>query len=162
MSRLDEVERLVALEGIRRVKAEYFAAIDEKRWDDLLAVFATDAEFGPFWAAGAPQSVGEFVAGVRTTFARVNTIHVAFMPMIDLVDEDNAEGRWSMQDTLSWAPDTFNFRDSAVPGQRGAVGKGIYRDRYQRNSEGRWQISFTSLQQLSIEAVVDPTLSMRV
>ena len=162
MTAIGEVERLIALEGIRLVKAEYFAAIDEKRWSDLQDVFAPNAEFGLFWAAGAPRSVQQFVEGVRTTFANVDTIHVAFMPIIDLIDADHAEGRWSMQDTLSWAPGTFNFRDSAVPGQRGAVGKGIYRDCYERDIEGRWRISFTSLQRLSIEAVVDPTLSMPV
>jgi hypothetical protein len=162
MTAIGDLERLIALEGIRRVKAEYFAAIDEKRWSDLEGVFAPDAEFGPFWAAGAPQSVQQFVEGIRTTFANVHTIHVAFIPMIDLLDADHANGRWSMQDTLSWAPDTFNFRDSTVPGQRGAVGKGVYRDRYERDAEGNWRISFTSLQRLSIEAVVDPTLSMPV
>ncbi|WP_344753611.1 nuclear transport factor 2 family protein [Leifsonella bigeumensis] len=156
------MERLLALEDIRRIKAEYFAAIDEKRWDDLEAVFLPDAQFGPFWAAAEPESVQQFVESVRTTFADVHTIHVAFMPIIDLLDADHATGRWSMQDTLSWAPDTFDFRDSAVPGQRGAIGKGVYRDRYQRDADGRWRISFTSLERLSIEAVVDPALAIPV
>lgn len=160
MTTLSALERLLAIEDIRRLKAEYFAAIDEKRWDDLVDVFAPNAEFGPFWAAGASLDLHRFVDGLRTTFADVRTIHVAFMPVIDVLDEGRATGRWSMQDTLSWAPGSFDFRDSAVPGQRGAVGKGVYRDRYERDADGRWRISFTSLERQSIEAVVDPVLEM--
>ena len=42
---MDAVERLAAIEDIRRLKARYFRCVDEKDWAQLAALFAPDAVF---------------------------------------------------------------------------------------------------------------------
>lgn len=38
---LSDIERIVATEDIRQLKARYWAAVDTKRWDDVLEMFAS-------------------------------------------------------------------------------------------------------------------------
>lgn len=42
---MSDLERLVAIEEIKNLKARYFRAMDTGDWDVLQTVFATDAVF---------------------------------------------------------------------------------------------------------------------
>ena len=41
---MDEIERMTAIEDIRRLKARYFRCLDTKDWDGFRDVFASDGE----------------------------------------------------------------------------------------------------------------------
>ncbi len=100
---MNAIDRLVAIEDIRRTKAEYFRCIDEQDWDGLVAVFTPDAEtdmrdavepHNPDLLSNDPK---EFAKNNAFVLKDVRTAHFGYMPRIDVLSEDEAEGVWSME-----------------------------------------------------------------
>jgi hypothetical protein len=130
------VERLVALEEIRRVKHRYLRCVDLKRWDELADTFTADAtaDYGTP-ALGRPIRLAgreSIVAFLRERLGPdVITVHFASQPEID-VDGDTAAGTWCFEDTV-------------IATEYGVVitGAAFYEDRYARGADGRWRIAHT-------------------
>ena len=102
---MDEIERMTAIEDIRRLKARYFRCLDTKDWDGFRDVFAADAEMDMRPEAGerglvhGNQAIADFVRGV---VGDVETVHHGHMPEIDLSSATTATGVWAMEDLLRW------------------------------------------------------------
>ena len=69
---MDEVERLIAIEEIKHLKARYFRCMDTKDWDGLAGVFAPDAVMDMSGETGGDDGVVrgraeivEFVRGAK-------------------------------------------------------------------------------------------------
>jgi hypothetical protein len=124
--RLDELE---SVESIKKLKARYFRFVDEKKHDQLAALFTNDATVvtdGITWAS--PQ---EFAHTIRDLTGAAPSAHFGHMPEIEITGPDTATAIWSMDDLL-----TFPAGPDAPEGHHGY---GQYRETYRR-IDGEWFI----------------------
>lgn len=153
---LTPLDRLVAIEEIRCLKARYFRALDTKNWSELATVFAADAVFDiravnsarhPLtreWTPplGGPEQVFRgrevIVAMIRDAIQGLYTIHHAHVPEIDVHDAGSASGIWPMEDVLRQAG-----------GELLLNGSGYYYETYERGSSG-WHIKSSRLERLFV------------
>ena len=138
---MDEIERMTAIEDIRRLKARYFRCLDTKDWDGFRDVFAADAEMDMRPEAGerglvhGNQAIADFVHGV---VGDVETVHHGHMPEIDLSSATTATGVWAMEDLLRWP----------AGGPFGSMhGWGHYHETYTKEG-GSWRIQTLALTRL--------------
>jgi hypothetical protein len=137
------------IESIKQLKADYFFLIDTKQWEKWEELFTTDLRVaGP---ARIQEGRATFTAYVRKHLENVVSCHLGFMPVIEIIDADNARGRWSMTDDLRlptghpWSQDHSR-----------RLGNGYYEEEYRRH-DGSWRISFLKLTYLHVCFVPEPT-----
>jgi len=152
---VNSLDRLMAFEEIRQLKARYFRYVDTKDWAGLTGVFAPDAIFrhryggsvrDPRTGAWDPPLPEEsitagrdaIVARIRAIVEHIHTVHHGFMPEIDLISPDRARGVWAMRDEL-------RDRDGGLI----LSGAGHYHETYIRLPTG-WAIESAELRRLSI------------
>ena len=145
---MEQIERLAAIEEIRRLKARYFRLLDMKQWDAFETLFALEATFDMRDAAVA-RDEGALLAGapaivafVREAVACMVTVHHGHMPEIDVLSEHAARGTWAMEDVLRWTT-------GGADGTQVLHGYGHYHDTYAR-VDGRWLIQSSRLSRLSV------------
>jgi hypothetical protein len=126
----DRIDRLENAEEIRQLKARYFRFVDEKKWDDLAALFTPDAKI---LTDGVPfKTSKEFAYTIRDLTGPAPSAHSGAMPEIAITGRDTATGIWSMEDILN------------VPAGPNAIveghnGYGQYHETYKK-VHGRWLI----------------------
>ncbi len=136
---MDDVERLVAIEEIKQLKARYFRCMDTKDWAGFEAVFTEAAVMDMAEEAGdVVHGAAEIAAYVRGHVDPVVTVHHGHMPEITLTSSSTATGIWAMEDVLRWPEG----------GPLGAMhGFGHYHETYER-VHGEWQIATLRLTRL--------------
>jgi hypothetical protein len=146
---MDAVERVVAIEEIKQLKARYFRCMDTKEWDGFAAVFALDAVMdmssemrdGTTGGSGVTRGAQEIAAFVRGAVHDVQTVHHGHMPEIDLTSPTTATGVWAMEDKLRW-PDGFPIKTMH--------GYGHYHETYGK-VDGEWRITTIVLTRLRVD-----------
>jgi len=140
---MSPLDRLLAIEEIKQLKARYFRCVDDADWVGFRSVFADDAEFAPprppqgsgLASSREPISGGDaFVAYVRGGREGPNaptSVHQGFLPEIEVHSADTASGRWAMEDVVRW-PDRISH------------GRGYSLEGYVRR-DGAWLISRMAL-----------------
>lgn len=145
---MTDIERLLAIEDIKQLKARYFRGLDTKDWELYAGVFADDARIDVRGSADSSEgeaksaidgfnneamitdgtAMAAFVA--RITGGTV-TAHHGHMPEIDILSPTSAKGIWAMEDRL-WQP----------PGALARLmhGWGHYHETYEKRG-GRWFIT---------------------
>ncbi|BCW05880.1 nuclear transport factor 2 family protein [Arthrobacter sp. NtRootA1] len=142
---MDDVQRLIAVEEIKRLKSRYFRALDKKDWDAFAANFTDDIIFD-FTESDTGQDVDELVqhvyrvegakeaaAWARDALGDAVTSHHGHMPDIDILDDESAIGTWSLNDQI-WFPPGSEFRFSKLEGY------GHYEETYKR-VDGAWKVA---------------------
>lgn len=147
---MDQLERLVAIEAVKNVKARYWYCMDTKDWAGLRDVFTDDVVFDMRAervlargenAADLPSTREAIEAGdplvvvgaeAITSFLQAaveswTTVHHGHAPIIEVTGSDRATGIWPL----------FDYIDD---GTRAMRGYGHYHDEY-RKIDGRWLIS---------------------
>ncbi|MFD0782739.1 nuclear transport factor 2 family protein [Micromonospora azadirachtae] len=122
----ERVQRLEDIEEIHQLKARYFRFVDEKKHDDLAALFTPDAKLvtdGITW-----KSPKEFAYTIRDLTGAAPSAHSGAMPEITITGPNTATGIWSMEDIL-----TFPAGPEAPEGHNGY---GQYRARPTGRSTG--------------------------
>ncbi|PTR12555.1 MULTISPECIES: nuclear transport factor 2 family protein [unclassified Novosphingobium] len=150
------LERLIAIEEIRGVKARYFRCVDTRDWDGLAQIFTEDITLDrtygssvhdPWtgeWTPPLPpepllvQGREAVVAMVRRAVEMLRTVHQGYMPEFNFEDDNNARVIWAMTDEL---------RDRE--GRLIVSGRGHYFDLYRRTAEG-WRLAEFQLTRLSL------------
>ncbi len=154
MSGVSELERLVAIEEIKSLKARYFRSIDTKDWEALATVFAPDAVFD-FGAATidpidtdpsvqGPEPVAgcdAIVAAVSRMLTGVQSVHHGHIPEIEITSATTATGLWPMEDVIR--------HPHADPPRGGFTGYGHYDETYVKLDIG-WRIATSKLTRLRI------------
>lgn len=139
-------------QAICTLKARYFRFMDEKRWEDLRALFMDDVMFdvrGGMAPSRLDDSYDEppiHGAEAATRFLckaldASTSLHQGFMPEIEITGPDTASGVWAMTDTIR-APDGAPYREI-----RGA---GHYHETY-RKRDGAWKIATLRLTRLAVD-----------
>lgn len=140
---IDAVQRLIAIEAIKQLKARYFRLMDTKRWDDWAMVFAADAVMEVPEADMVTHGRAKIVRKVSAVLEGARTAHRGHMPEIEITGLDTARGVWAMFDLIEWP--------SADDGTRvGITGIGHYLDEYVRE-DGEWRIARSRLERLRVD-----------
>ncbi len=142
---MDAIEKLVAIEEIKNLKARYFRFVDTKNWPEYRQVFADDVDFdiSDDMPEGAFIGADKAVDAARQGLADCTSIHHGHCPEIEILSETSARGIWAMEDMLRWS-DTSDF-----PGQT-LHGYGHYFEEYEKVS-GRWLIKKMKLSRLRVD-----------
>jgi hypothetical protein len=163
---MNDIERLIAIEEIKQLKARYFRCMDTKDWDGMEGVFAPDAELDSRAAMFARNAAGECIqsgqvvnaadvsdeawrvygaANIRksleSTVDPITTVHHGHMPEIDVTSPTTARGLWAMEDVLRYPP------GHAL---KTLIGHGHYHETYER-IDGRWFIKTLKLTRLRVD-----------
>jgi hypothetical protein len=145
---MNALDRLLALEEIKVLKARYFRCVDTKDWSGFKAVFAAEATFDisqdvPGCILTGPDRIA---AAASVPLTGCTSVHHGHCPEIELTSDVTAMGVWAMEDILRWADDA----DSPI---RALHGYGHYHETYVKTSAG-WRIQTMKLTRLRVD--VDP------
>lgn len=137
---MTDLERLIAVEDIRNLKAARIRAMDEKRWSDYEAMHVEDHisdTYGGAPAVGARANT----ARLAEVLGHVTSVHHAHTPEITITGPDSAEGIWAMEDMLFWQQ-----------GDEGhwLHGYGHYHEKY-RKTEAGWKFCYRRLTRIRVD-----------
>lgn len=115
----DRINRLEDIEAIKKMKAEYVLACDERRWDDAMRYFTPDAvvSFGPFGTFEKLDDLEKFFTE-KMPVTIAFTVHRLANPIID-VSGQMAKGIWYCE-----IPSTH------IPTNKAILQQGTYYDEY--------------------------------
>jgi hypothetical protein len=126
---MDLAERLAAVEDLKRLKARYCRFLDDKQWDNYLALFCADAICS--FRDMRYEKAADFVAHVRARAEGSISVHQCHMPDIDVTTPTQATGIWLMSDRVEFA---------AGSARTSFHGFCRYHEKY-RFEDGQWRIS---------------------
>ncbi|NBC37614.1 nuclear transport factor 2 family protein [Novosphingobium sp. FSY-8] len=149
---LSPIDRLIAIEAIRCVKARYFRLMDGKDWAALGDVFTQDAVFDAraAFSVGAPPPESAdwiwhgrdaIVAAIAGAITTRRTVHHGHAHEITMTGPDSATGVIAMEDQI-W--------DESGASQV-LHGMGHYHETYVRQ-DGVWRIATSRLTRLHVIA----------
>ena len=146
---MDDIERLLAIESIKRTKARYFRFMDTKDWDALPTVFAPDAQMDMRGETGDESGLitggANVAAFMRASVEHLVTVHHGHTPEIEILSATTARGLWAMEDKL-WKPEGSK---SMLP-FNALHGYGHYHETYTRIGD-QWLIQTTRLSRLRVD-----------
>jgi hypothetical protein len=152
---LSPVDKLLAIEEIKQLKARYVRFVDSQDWENWRNLFTEDVIFGPLeplpqtpaewtgWGSemiwDTPRIVGRdaIVEWISKSMVEVRSVHMAFMPEIEILSADEARGIWGLEDILRFP-------------NRYVKGYGYYREAYTRQ-DGVWKIKHFHVLRKSLE-----------
>ena len=128
-----DVNDLVEIEAIKRVKYRYLRTLDQKLWDEMRTCFTEDAVAaysGGKYRYEGREAILEFL--VRSMGADTfHSSHRVHQPEIDLTGPDSATGTWAMDDVVVMTDWDLTIRGAA-----------FYEDTYVK-VDGEWKIATT-------------------
>jgi len=143
---MTDIEKLLAIEEIKRLKAKYFYYFDYKDWARWKAeVWAPDARLEVPEISMDVSGVDNLIAWCVESAGNQISTHHGHMPIIDILSGDMAKGIWAMEDILRHPKDQ--------PSKHGFIylhGFGHYHETYVRLAAG-WRIKSTRLTRLHVE-----------
>ena len=141
---MTNLQRLLATEDIRLLRARYLRCVDTKDWAGFGALFTPHAELSfPDDVPGQVLRGAAIGAAVAASLADVCSVHHGHMGEILVHGADRGSGIWAMEDLLWFGA------ESAVPGLR-LHGYGHYHDEYVR-AEGGWLFTRVVLRRLRVD-----------
>ena len=143
---MTDVERLLAIEEIKRLKSKYFWGLDHKDWDFWRReVWAPEGRLIVPEASRDCVGIEAVLAYVKQSTADQVSVHHGHMPNIEIASDTSATGVWAMEDRL--------FRTKQHPLEDGSTylhGFGHYNETYVRLGVG-WRIQTSRLTRLRVE-----------
>ena len=152
--RVNDLDRLIAIEDIKQLKARYFRALDTQDWALLESVFAEDAIFDFSQAnidphfpvegyASTPPVQGrtQIVEAIRSTIVGFATVHHGHIPEIDIGSDSTATGIWPMEERVHGITGETIFDRN---------GFGHYHETYEK-VDGAWQIKTSRIERLRVD-----------
>jgi uncharacterized protein (TIGR02246 family) len=143
MDERELLQRLVDIEEIKRLKARYFRAVDQKNWDLYAQVFARDAHLEVPEGGVSEDGREAIVTSISTVLEGVTTVHHGHMPEIEITGDGTARGTWAMFDYVE-----FPAGDGGA--RAGLKGYGHYHEDYVRE-DGEWRIRRSELSRIRID-----------
>ena len=140
---MNDVERLIAIEEIKQVKASYFLGVDTKDWDLLRhAVFCEQSRFDlPEYGDASFVGAEAIIAFFTESLTPWVTVHHGHMPIIEIASDTTATGIWAMEDRIY---------GNAGEDISWIHGFGHYHENYVRLERG-WRLGQFTLKRLRVE-----------
>ena len=146
---MNDIERLLAIEGIKTTKARYFRCLDTKDLAGYASVFAPDAVMDMRGESrdgeGLISGAGNIASFVLGSVSGLSTVHHGHMPEIEFSSDTSASVIWAMEDKL-WKVDDA----AAVVPFSTLHGYGHYHETYER-IEDQWLIRTITLRRLRVD-----------
>jgi len=144
---MTDLERLLAIEEIKQIKAKYFYGLDHRDWDLWKReVWAPDGELHVPEFREEPFKGWETIIGyVSESTAHQVSVHHGHMPIIEFTSDSAARVIWAMEDRL-YRSDQNLLHD----GSHYLHGWGHYRETYVKLGAG-WRIQTSQLTRLRVE-----------
>jgi len=144
---MNDIERLLAIEEIKQLKAKYFFYMDYYLWDKWRQeVWAPDARLEIPEIDTVFEGADRLVEMVALQAKGQVSVHHGHMPIIEITSDTTATGLWAMEDRLyrsekhPFDPDDFSF----------LLGFGHYHESYVKLDCG-WRIASTRLTRLRVD-----------
>lgn len=148
---MDALQRLIAIEEIKQLKARYFRLMDTRDFDGMAFVFCKDAVFDCTEGGGVTPLGGTFngrelpvthgreaiIAWIRHSFRETTSAHHGHCHEITIDSDTEAHGIIAMEDYLR-GPDRVTEYVHGI---------GHYHEKY-RFEDGEWRIAATKLTRL--------------
>ena len=135
---MDENQKLVESEKIKKLKARYMRCIDTKEWDELATCFALEAtssyDAGNYSFEGR-EAIMKFLIDSMSS-PRFISKHQVHTPEIEILSDTEAVGRWYLEDQVMVLDQGWQL-----------AGTGIYSDRYVKR-DGEWLIAHTGYERI--------------
>jgi len=133
------IERLVAIEEIRDLKARYFRHTDEKNWVELGKLFTADA------VITFPDDLAQPICGrdmpefAKMALGTSVSAHHGHTSTIEILGPTSAKGMWHLEDLVEWADGLGTGRPQRLHAC------GYYHETYIK-ADGRWFITSMRMQ----------------
>lgn len=137
---LSDLERLIAIEEIKKLKGQRIRAMDEKRWDEYESLHVPDHVSETYGGGEPAVGAKENVERLKKVLGHITSVHHAHQPEITITSADTAEGIWAMEDMLFWKQ---GAEDHWLHGY------GYYHERYRKNADG-WRFCYRKLTRLHV------------
>lgn len=137
---MTDVEKLLAIEAIKNLKARRIRAMDEKRWVDYEGMHAEDHVSDTYQGTPAVGTKAN-TARLAAVLEHVTSVHHAHTPEIDITSPDTATGVWAMEDMLFWKQ---GDEDHWLHGY------GHYHEKYRKGENG-WQFVYRRLTRIRVD-----------
>ena len=139
---MTELEKLIAIEAIKQLKAQRVRALDTRDWETYELLHAPEhVSYG--LKGGAPA------AGPKAMMERLKkqlenvdqTVHMVHTPEITITSPDTAAGKWLLEDRLFWrqGEEEHWYR-----------GYGLYDETYVKR-DGRWLFTSRKIMRLRVD-----------
>jgi hypothetical protein len=135
---MNDLERLVAVEDIKKLVARRVRALDARDWVAYEACHSPDHTSDFFLGAGDRESM---MAALKAETAGVSSIHHVHSPDITILSATEATGIWSLEDRRYWKQ---GDEDHWLHGW------GYYEETYGKR-DGEWLISSRKLIRTRVE-----------
>lgn len=137
---MQTVEKLAIIEAIKALKARYCRLVDTKEWAAFQDLFSPDATFETPASHGAPVRGGAQIVGlVRKAIGDAPSLHLAYLPELDVIDAANVRGVWGLETVLD---------ARAAPGGTPPRNHALSYDTYVLR-EGKWLVQSVRLSPLA-------------
>ena len=132
---MEAVDKLLAVDDIRRLKARYLQACDAKDPETLIQCFVPGEVEIAYGHVGTFSSREAFVELFLAAAAHPHILdmHLGGNADIKILSDDSARARW-----------TFDYRNVNTEAFNVTLASGIYIDEYQK-VDGQWLISKTAV-----------------
>ena len=146
---MNELERLAAIEEIKRLRARFARAMDTKQWLEMQDTITDDCEFDARDGTVVTElwiGAEDIVANIRRSLENAVSVHHSHMPEIEITSPTTAKGIWAMQDLLQF------------PGMPTVelAGFGHYIESYEKQADGRWRLKTYQLTRLRVDISTHP------
>ncbi|MEO7247582.1 MAG: nuclear transport factor 2 family protein [Novosphingobium sp.] len=155
---MTEVERLAAIEQIRRVKALYFRGVDTEDGDLVRSILAANCTLDYRGCCTDPKSGIDLMPAMNVVLngrdswtsgafakAGITSVHQGHQAEIEITGEARAKATWAMTDRLYMPP--------GAP--YGVMrGFGYYHETYVYEPDG-WKIATLKIERLRVEGTAD-------
>lgn len=149
---MTDLERLIAIEDIRRLQARYARLADAKDWRALAALFLPDGSFVSHDLAGQPQGSmrgrADLVRQIGAAVGAGTAIHHLLSYEIEVHSPTRAHAIWAMED---WVDRSAEAATAEAPLPfRTMHGCGHYHTDYEK-VDGAWFIASQKLYRVKLE-----------
>lgn len=143
MGEMSDLERLLAIEDIKFLKARRDRAVDTKDFDTYEALHAPDhVSHNDGFARW--NSREEMIANVRRLMADNITVHHSHTPQITFESPTRATGIWGMEDNIFWKQGDE---------EHWLQGFGFYHETYEKR-DGSWLFTSRQLKRTHVRTSV--------
>ena len=133
-----DLQGLVDIHEISRLKYRYLRALDQKLWDELEGCFTEDATASYSGGAYGFEGRAAIMGFLREAMGSTSmlTSHKCHHPEIELTGRDSATGVWALDDVVLHLDYDLTIRGAA-----------FYHDRYVKRG-GQWLIAHTGYERV--------------